>query len=175
MLYLRLLSYCAFALLLPAAAGFAQVASCRLCAPQVQGEGIGKAEIPLNVTITAELDFSRAALTGSGGGMIRVDPQSGSRTIGGGLVDLGGYALVGTANVTGEPNRRVRIDLPSMINMTSADGGLVEIYELRTNLSPSPQLDTVGNLRFSFGGRLTVKGNASGSFRGRIPITASYE
>ena len=77
--------------------------------------------------------------------------------------------------VTGEPGRAVRIDMPSAIRLTSATGGSVEIVNLRTNLSPAPRLDMYGRLEFAFGGDLLLKGNVSGQFRGRIPITAEYE
>lgn len=150
--------------------------ACRLCSRgHEQQQVIAEREIPLSIEITTKLDFSRAALSGSGGGAIDVDPQNGSRRVNGGMVDLGGPALAGTAIVKGQPGRNVRIDMPSSARMTSSTGGTVEITSLRTSLSQNPKLDSMGRLEFSFGGRLTVRGNASGTFRARIPITAQYE
>lgn len=150
--------------------------ACRLCKPDEAGEqALVEREIPLSIEITTKLDFSRAALSGSGGGQIDVDPQSGSRRVDGGIVDLGGSALAGTAVVRGMPGRGVRIDMPNSARMTSSTGGVVEITGLRTSLTSSPRLDQTGRLEFSFGGRLVVRGNASGTFRARIPITAQYE
>lgn len=150
--------------------------SCRLCKPVDASESTEiRREIPLSIEITTKLDFSRAALSGSGGGEIELDPQSGSRRVDGGIRDLGGSALVGTAVVKGEPGRQVRIDMPASARMTSSTGGSVEITGLRTSLTANPRLDQSGRLEFSFGGRLIVRGNASGTFRARIPITAQYE
>ncbi len=150
--------------------------SCLLCAggaPTALTET--ERSVPLSIEITTKLDFSRAALPASGGGQIDLDPQSGNKRVGGGMVDLGGAALAGTAIVTGEPGRAVRIDMPTSARMTSAAGGVVEIIGLRTSLMGAPRLDATGRLEFSFGGTLIVRGNVSGTFRTRIPITAQYQ
>jgi hypothetical protein len=136
------------------------------------GEG---AEAPLNVEIRTQLDFSRAATGGTGGGQISIDPNNGSRRVDGNVVDLGGSALAGSAVVTGQPGRAVRIDMPMSIRMTGSSGGAIEITNLRTNLPPGPKLDHFGRLEFSFGGDLRISGSVAGTFRGRIPITAEYE
>lgn len=133
------------------------------------------ARVPISIDITTQLDFSRAAITDKSGGNILVDAQSGTRRVDGGLVDLGGFGLAGTAMVHGEPGRAVRIDMPNNIKMTSSTGGQIDITGLRTNLSAAPRLDSFGQLTFAFGGNVQVKGNVSGTFRGRIPITAEYE
>ncbi|HMT41064.1 MAG TPA: DUF4402 domain-containing protein [Sphingorhabdus sp.] len=130
---------------------------------------------PLNIEIRSSLDFSRATSTGASGGSIAIDPNSGARTVSGDILDLGGSPFAGSALVTGESGRSVRIEMPSTIRLSSATGGSVEIVNLRTNLSPAPRLDMYGRLEFSFGGDLLLKGNVSGQFRGRIPITAEYE
>ena len=132
-------------------------------------------EIPLQVEIRTQLDFSKAAAGGSTGGSISIDPSNGSRQIAGDVVDLGGSALAGSAVVTGEPGRAIRIDLPMSIRMSGSSGGVIEIRNLRTNLLPHSKLDHFGRLEFSFGGDLEIKGSVAGTFRGRIPITAEYE
>jgi hypothetical protein len=145
---------------------------CRLCTSQPSG---GEAiEEPLHVDIISGLTFNRAAHTGNAGGQISVD-TNGTSDIRGGLINLGGYAVAGNAVVRGEPGRNIRIDLPSNVQMTSSTGSKIEIVNLHTNLHASPRLDSAGQLRFSFGGELNVAGDLSGSFRGRIPITAQYE
>jgi hypothetical protein len=150
--------------------------ACRLCtSTDSAGPIVIKREMPLTIEITTKLDFSRAALSGTGDGAIDLDPQNGSRRVDGGIIDLGGSALAGTAVVHGQPGRSVRIDMPSSARMTSSGGGVVEITGLRTSLNGNPRLDSVGRLEFSFGGKLLVRGNASGTFRARIPITAQYE
>ncbi len=130
---------------------------------------------PLHIEIRSSLDFSRATATGTNGGSIAIDPDSGASIVSGDVLDLGGSPFAGSAVITGEPGRAVRIEMPTGIRLTSATGGSVEIVNLRTNLSPAPKLDIYGKLEFSFGGDLLLKGNVSGQFRGRIPITAEYE
>lgn len=150
--------------------------TCLLCRASEKPEMVTEAaEIPISIDITTKLDFSSVGLTGSGNGAVQVDPQGGARRIDGELVDLGGFPLAGQAIVRGQPGRAVRIDMPSNAQMTSSTGGDVEIVGLKTDLPPVPRLDSNGRLEFSFGGRLLVRGNASGTFRGRIPITAVYE
>lgn len=150
--------------------------ACRLCtSSEASGQIIATREIPITIEIRTKLDFSRAALSGTGGGAIDLDPNNGSRRVDGGIVDLGGAALAGTAVVRGEPGRAVRIDMPNSARMSSSGGGVVEIAELRTSLNNNSRLDSAGRLEFSFGGKLVVRGNASGTFRARIPITAQYE
>lgn len=130
---------------------------------------------PLHIEIRSSLDFSRATSRGASGGSIAIDPNSGARTVSGDVLDLGGSPFAGSAVVTGEPGRAIRIEMPSTIRLTSPTGGSVEIVRLRTNLSAAPRLDIYGRLEFAFGGDLLLKGNVSGQFRGRIPITAEYE
>ena len=132
-------------------------------------------ETPLRVEIRTQLDFSRATTGGSGNGQISIDPNNGTRRVAGDVVDLGGSALAGSAVLTGEPGRAVKIDMPLSIRMTSLGGGSINIINLRTNLSPQTKLDNFGRLEFSFGGDLEIKGSVAGTFRGRIPITAEYE
>jgi hypothetical protein len=150
--------------------------ACLLCAREASpGAPIVERSAPLSIEITTRLDFSRAALPASGGGQIDLDPQSGTKRVNGGIVDLGGAALAGTAIVRGEPGRAVRIDMPTSARMTSTAGGAVEITDLRSSLMGGSRLDSTGRLEFSFGGTLSVRGHVSGTFRARIPITAQYQ
>lgn len=130
---------------------------------------------PLRIEIRSSLDFSRAAAAGNSGGSITIDPDNGARTVSGDVLDLGGAPFAGSAIITGEPGRAIRIEMPAAIRLGNATGGSVEIINLRTNLSPAPRLDPYGRLEFAFGGNLLLKGNVAGQFRGRIPITAEYE
>ena len=98
--------------------------ACRLCtSSDVTEQVIAKREIPISIEITTKLDFSRAALSGAGGGAIDLDPHNGTRSVNGGIVDLGGAALAGTAVVRGEPGRNVRIDMPGTARMSSEAAG----------------------------------------------------
>lgn len=132
-------------------------------------------ETPLRVEIRTQLDFSRATTGGTGTGQISINPDNGTRSVAGDVVDLGGSALAGSVILTGEPGRAVKIDMPSTIRMTSSTGSAIQITNLRTNLSSQSKLDHFGRLEFNFGGDLVINGSVAGAFRGRIPITAEYE
>lgn len=155
-------------------------AQCRLCAASAPPDGssgtaAGKPEIPLQIEITANLDFSRMALLSSSGGVVSIDPMSGDRQIRGSIANLGGMALHGEGRLTGEPGRSVRIFLPERIQLSAPNGSTAELERLQTNLPTLARLDSSGRLTFSFGGQLRVRGDANGRFRGRISITADYE
>jgi hypothetical protein len=160
------------ALLAPFAA-FAQSAPCLLCATTPEAAKEDKPRRPLQIDIETALDFSRVAQTGHGG-EVGVDAATGARRVAGGLADLGGMALRGTVMLRGEPYAPVLINLPNRVMLRSSTGGTAEVVDLRTDVSAMPVLNGNGELRFSFGGRLIVKGQISGTLRGSIPISADY-
>lgn len=154
------------------AAPFPARAQCLLCAP-AEPKPPERDARPLRIEVETALDFSRAAQRG-GGGTIRIDPQSGGRTVQG-LVDLGGVAVKGTVRLTGEPMRRIRVALPASAQLTASDGGTAEVVDLTSDLPLDAMLDAGGRLAFAFGGRLRVSAAVSGELRGRIPIVADYQ
>ena len=162
----------ALALLLLAAAS-PVAAQCMLCAPGTPQEAPG--DQPLTIEVEATLDFSRIGLVAPGAsGTAIVDPETGTRELRGGLVEMGGMPLNGTAIVRGQPNRRVIVDLPDNVTMTGSDGETLSLSNLRTTLRNNPRLGPDGRLEFSFGGWLQVAPGADGEYRGRIPITVDY-
>lgn len=145
--------------------------ACRLCYSE---PGAKPGERPLTIEIWADLSFAKLAMTGRTGGSAEVDAQTGSKSTQGEMISLGGTPVTGHGRITGEPLRRVRIDLPSKVPMSTPDGGNAELTDFTTNLSPNPQLNANGELEFSFGARLVVKGGRGGNYRGRIPISVDY-
>ena len=151
----------------------AQLPECQLCSPTERGTETVKPQTPLTVEIEGALDFSRVALSGTDGA-IGVDARTGARLVSGGVIDLGGMGLRGAARVTGEPFAPVVISLPQRVTLRSTKGDTAEVIEISSDLPAQPMLDGQGTLRFSFGGRLLVKGAGSGAYRGSIPISANY-
>jgi len=148
-------------------------AQCRLCetpttAPVQQG-----AEGKIDLQIEAALDFDRLIVSGAGEGSATLLPD-GTRQFSGSVEAFGQRAMVGEASVRGEPGRPVRIDLPARIELYSMDGGRITIDEIVSDLSGVPRLDSAGNLKFRFGGRIRLSGNSDGDFRGDLPITVEY-
>lgn len=141
--------------------------SCRLCAPEPErlSQG-GRPSVPLRIEIETALDLGRVA-QGAGGGAVELDPKTGTRRVAGALADLGGMALTGTAMVTGTPFARVRLQ--------STTGDIAEVVQMQSNLPPAPTLNEHGQLRFTFGGKMVLKGGESGAFRGSVPISVEYE
>ena len=159
------------ALLLVAAPAQGQE-SCRLClGDSAAGES---GERALGIEIWADLNFSRLALNGQSGGSAVVDPASGTKRTGGGMLDLGGMPVTGRGRITGTPLREVHIDLPQRVVMTTPDGAEGELASFTTDLPPHPALDANGQLEFTFGARLVISGGRGGNFRGRIPISVDY-
>jgi hypothetical protein len=148
------------------------IAQCRLCAT-----ADAKAPAPpqpLQIDIETLLDFAIAAHDGRGnGGSIWLDERTGVRRVQG-LVDLGGASIRGTIRLSGAPFARVSVSLPGTTTLTAADGSTAEVRNLRADMSTDPQLDANGKLDIPFGGRVVVRRDASGEFRGRIAVTADY-
>ena len=172
----RLLAFMALTPLLASPALSPAVAQCLLCGAPDAAEGLDYARdsVPLRINITTRLDFSRAALAQIGGGSIVVSP-SGGRTVTGNLEDLGGMGVAGSVEIWGTPNRHLDIELPSNVQMTSADGNRALITNFRTDLKKNPKLNVAGYLKFNFGAELQVSARQAGIFRGRIPISVEYE
>lgn len=150
-------------------------AQCRLCDEREPVFADRAPDRPLSITIENGLDFDRLAVGGDSGGVVDLDPGTGQRQLNGDLIDLGGFAVRGTALLRGDPGRTVRVDLPSRVTLYTVEGEAVELASLESDLPALPQLDANGMLRFSFGGRLHVRGRSSGNFRGRIRISAEYQ
>ena len=83
--------------------------------------------------------------------------------------------MVGSAIVRGEPNRTVRVELPQQIVLHSGSGREISFDDVVSDLPVLPRLDSAGILRFRFGGRLRISGEAEGDYRGDLPITVEYQ
>jgi hypothetical protein len=148
-------------------------AQCRLCdAPQtsrVADEDKGE----IRIEVETNLNFDRLILSGAGDGAAQLRPD-GSASATGSVTDVSPRAMVGTVTLHGEPGRGIRIDLPRRIVLHSLNGGEVSFDEVVSDLPSLPRLDSMGNLTFRIGGRLTVSGDSDGEYRGDLPITADY-
>ena len=165
-----ILAVLAFALPMAGATAVAQ--DCQLCASRPDAPKVSLR--PLTVAIDTTLDFSTAVHTSRGSGSITIDARTGRRQIIG-LVALGGPALVGTVTITGEPFARIVVGMPRTNVLNSNLGAMADVTEIRTDLPPHPAIGANGRLVFTFGGKLTVRNDAAGDFRGRIPVTVDYE
>jgi len=162
------------ALILAAAIAQPVQAQCRLCVPGNEAKPVTPT-VPLQIAIDTTLDLGRAAHQRMGGaGTVALDARSGTRSVGGNLVDLGGLSMRGVIRLSGAPLAPVTITIPSRIALTAGDGSTADLLEIRSDASPNPTLDLLGRLTVNFGGRLIVTSGAAGDFRGRVAITADY-
>lgn len=153
----------------PRAAG----AQCRLCdtpttvreAPTMAGE--------VKLEVETSLNFDRLILAGVGEGTALLRPD-GSKSISGSVADMSARAVVGTVTLTGQPGRAVRIDIPHRIELYSLSGGRITFDDVVSDLPSLPRLDAAGRLTVRLGGRLQIRGDAEGDYRGDLPITAEY-
>lgn len=153
-----------------AAPGAASEPSCALCLASESAD----AELPLRIELESGLQFSRLGLRGQVGGSAEIDPRTGAKRVDGNMVDLGGLSYQGSARITGEPLRPVRIELPARVPLRGPDGSEAELSHFVTDLPPVPMLDANGVLEFSFGARLSSRSAHGGQFRGRVAIRVDY-
>lgn len=160
-------------LLLVAAGSPAPVAAqCRLCAaPTVAPEA--DAAAPVKLEVQSSLDFDRLIFSGNGSGSATLLPD-GTRRTSGGILTIGGRAMVGSVTVRGEAGRDIRITLPQSITLYGTSGGQVRIDSIRSDLSSLPRIGPNGMLTFRFGGELHVAGNVDGDFRGDFQVDVDY-
>lgn len=148
--------------------------ACQLCSARPDEARQAQPARPIKIEIETALDFSTAAHTDLGQGNIQLDPLTGQRRFSG-LVGVGGSALRGMVTITGEPFRRVRIELPLSIRLNATMGAKADVTDLRSTLGPDPMIGPDGRLVFWFGGKLSVLDDAAGEFHGRIQISADYQ
>jgi hypothetical protein len=137
----------------------------------VTGESVNQA---VRIEVQARLDFDQLVLMDSASsGTARLLPD-GSSSVSGSIGLVSARAMVGSVVVRGEPGRLVRIGLPGAIELYGRSGGSIRLDSLVTDLPVLPRLDSQGALQFRFGGALHVQGDASGDYRGDVPITVDY-
>jgi len=168
-----------FALTLLGVVGFAApalpqdvTAPCSLCAPDSAAEE-DKPKVPVSLGVEVNLDFDRLIVSGLGGGTAELGPN-GIRSVAGSVTAMGARAMVGEVVIRGDPGRYLRIALPRRIELQGYSGGIIRLESLRSDLPDTPRLDGNGRLRFRIGGVLQVSGDASGEFRGDVPIEVDY-
>ncbi|MEO7635331.1 MAG: DUF4402 domain-containing protein [Sphingomicrobium sp.] len=149
------------------------VAQCRLCAAPTTANKPADARDAIKLEIESSVNFDRLVLFGEGDGSALIKPD-GSRSAGGAVANLGPRAMVGSAVIRGEPGRIVRVDLPGRIALHSAGGGTISFDQVTSDLPALPRLDGNGRLSFRFGGRILIRGDAEGDYRGGLPITVEY-
>ena len=170
--FLRLALICAATAVSAVPLGRAD-AQCRLCETPTTSRDERSDGAPVALDIETSLSFDRLILLGEGEGSALIRPD-GSTSALGMIAPVGPRAMVGSAIIRGEPNRTVRVELPHQITLHSANGREIGFDDVVSDLPALPRLDSTGTLRFRFGGRLRISGEAEGDYRGDLPITVEY-
>lgn len=149
-------------------------AQCQLCEPTQQAAG--KAQAPISVSVEATLDYSMIGLVRpQQGGTVTIDADTGTRTLTGSLVNLGGIPVTGTVLIRAEPKSHVDVAFPTTVQLRNSSGQTYPLSNFTTSLKNNPKVGDDGTLRFTFGGLLKIDGSATGTFRGSFPITVDYK
>lgn len=173
MAYRHALASLVLAALLLGGAPAAAPAQCRLCdTPQTAREP-AETSARIQLEVSAVLDFDRLVLVGAGDGAATLLPN-GERSASGTVAALSGRAMVGSVTVRGEPGKALVVALPRRIDLHSLSGAKIAVEDIESDLPSLPKLDSAGTLTFQFGGRLTIRGDADGDYRGDVPIDIDY-
>lgn len=149
-------------------------AQCRLCETPTTTLSSAPDADGIVLQVETSLDFDRLILAGQGQGAAVIRPD-GSNSTEGAVAAVSPRAMVGTATVHGAPDKAIRVELPSRVDLYSVNGGGISMDEIVSDLSSLPRLDSAGNLSFRFGGRVRISGDADGDYRGDLPITVEYQ
>ena len=156
-----------------AALGGRAPAQCRLCSTPSTSREDPQASDKIALDVQTSLNFDQLVVDGGGSGSAIIRPD-GSTQNAGAVTDISARAMVGTVVLHGQPDRMIRVELPSRIVLHSLGGGEISFDDVVSDLPSVPRLDSAGTLTFRFGGRLHVTGDAEGQYRGDLPITAEY-
>ncbi len=131
---------------------------------------------PVEIIVESDIDFGRVVLLKQGSGSVMIDLETGDKLIEGDIEDIGGVTITGEVSVSGTPLEAVEIDFPFSVGMRDGTAQQAEVRQFKTDLPAFPVLDTDGELRFRFTGKLMLDASstASGRLRGRVPISVSY-
>ena len=104
-----------------------------------------------------------------------MEPGSAGAIVHGDVRTVSGMAFQGRIHIEGVAGAMVRITLPDDVTLTAPNGGQARVTDISIGQSPVVRLGPDGRLDVAFGGQLQVTGQVDGDFRGRIPVTVSYE
>jgi hypothetical protein len=146
---------------------------CRLCDTPSSAVATDKSSQDVSLQLETSINFDRLVVSGDGEGSATLRPDGATLTEGA-VGEISPRAMVGSAMIQGEPGKAVRISLPARVVLTSISGGEITLDEVISDLPSLPRLDSAGRLSFRFGGRLRVRGDAEGQYRGDLPIVVEY-
>jgi len=130
--------------------------------------------VPIDITRLADLHFGTLAADPTLAGTVTINPMNNVKTVGGGVLDLGGVHSRATFRVTGDPNTAFTVILPVSVTLTSGANSMT-LNGISSNPSGVGILNG-GGLRILFvSGTLQVAaGQAAGNYSGAFTIIVNY-
>lgn len=141
----------------------------------VSGDGARAQGKPISVQkILQPLEYGLIASTPTAG-TVTIDSATGTKTVAGGAVDMGGLHTRAHFRITGERNRSFAIILPASITISAPGGGSTTITSLESTPAFTGTLDSTGRANIYVGGVLLVTaGQAAGTYTSVFDITVDY-
>lgn len=127
--------------------------------------------LPVRITADRDIDFARLAVEASGGS-VKIDAATGSKSVSGGVIDLGGLHQGARFRLSGQANAVVLLGAPS-VDLHYRSNRITMLADFGPSLIRT--LDGNGRLTLDVGGVLTIpSGTAPGLYKGVLLLTASY-
>lgn len=124
----------------------------------------------VSIELVASLNFGRVAPGQGSDAAVTIDSRSGTKTVAGGAVDLGGLHRRGEYIVRGEPGTRIMITLLERSRLQGRHGE-IELVNLETYPEGVTTIGPDGQVRIYVGGVLHVtNGVAPGEYEGRTDL-----
>ena len=129
---------------------------------------------PITITMIQNLDFGNVGSSLTSGTVV-IDPVTGTKTVTGGAMDLGGVHTTAIFSITGEKNIIFTITLPSQITMTAPGGGTAVVDAFTSSPSGFGIFNQQGQATVIVGARLNTSGvMVEGPYTVPFSITVAY-
>lgn len=132
---------------------------------------------PISVTQQQDLAFGTIASSLAQGGTVVINATTGTKTVTGGITDLGGTHGRAEFLVKGDNNTAFTITLPGSITITAASGpGTATVDSFASDPSSSGVLGGNGKATVFVGATLQLGANQAGeSYSGAFDIIVDYQ
>lgn len=147
-----------------------------------QAEARGVVLLPLTLVSTRDLDFGTVVASVTVAGSVTIDPDTGARTVGGGVLAVTNYP--GSSALfqgSGNPNNDVQLTLnaPATLVHSSDPARLITVTSMAMDngggSSDIRTIDSSGTFSFTVGGEFAIAANQfPGLYAADFDVTAEY-
>jgi hypothetical protein len=145
-------------------------------------EGTATATIanPVGVTVLGDLAFGTIIPASAAAGTVIINPDSGARSLTGGVTLVNSTYSPALFAVIGSANRPFHVNIPNnTISISNPAGATMQVTNFSTsselNGAKNGKFDASGNASFKVGGTLTVAANQStGFYTGTFVVNVNF-